>query len=359
MNTERLHSLVHYLTQANEKRNFAGLLQQYITYYTQSVQSPNPAHATSLNNVKNEINLIADEFPQRHLSPSRLKILERIGGSVFYGEGLKLKIEEIIDNSKNPSSTISQLQDLLTNAQKFFPVIKAIDENLSQLQINFEEVAKDTAEVEVVIPNTLVDDQLDEFIKEVGYLKSVFQDIQETVTKDRKSINIRGLGSGSFEIYITVDLVTGAAIITFVTTVVQLINSILITRNNRESLRKQEIPDKILKEIKKWEEQKIQEGIDKYRDELIDNYPGDDSRKNELKNALSISLKRLADRIDRGMDIDIVVNNDFKNEEPSTISKSLEKAHTDALKTINENTNCIQKLKRTENSVLQLEMKED
>src|SRR5207245_559936 len=116
-----------------------------------------------------------------------------------------------------------------------------------------------------------------------------------------------GLGSSNFEVYVNVNLVACAALITFITAIVQLINSILQTRKAQMDLQAQDAPPPILNELKEWEKQRIEVELKRLGDELITHYEGQASRKHELRNALTSSLTYLADRIDRGMDVDVVV----------------------------------------------------
>ncbi len=62
---------------------------------------------------------------------------------------------------------------------------------------------------------------------------------------------------------------------------------------------------KPLKEVEKQAEALMLKEISKTTNEAIKQYPGDAHRKNELKTALESVLRKLADRIDRGFNIEI------------------------------------------------------
>ena len=361
MNTERLRSLLGLLIAANQKHNFVGLLQDVENAYTQSVQSPSPENATVYNNALEALRVAAHEFPIGSLSASRRKTLEAIGGSVYYGEGLALRINEIVTGSDTPSNAVAAMQDLRSKAQVFFPTVQALDDNLNKLGVGVEDIPTDSAEIEVLIPKSMVEGHLNGLVKETGYLDAVFSDIREVVTGKRTSLDIRSLGSGSLELYLTVDLVTGAAVLTFVMAVVQLINSILQTRRDRESLKQQDAPKQIIKEIISWEEKRINSQIDKLRDELLEQSKGEEGRKNELRNALSKSLKRLADRIDRGMDIDVTTaaTVDEKEGDETTVEGKQIKAERRSIESISKAANTISQIERNREPVLQLPVIEE
>lgn len=360
MNTERLRSLLGLLIAANQKHNFVGLLQAVESAYTQSVQSPSPENATVYNDALEALRVTAHEFPIGSLSASRRKTLEAIGGLVYYGEDLVLRINEIVTGSDTPSNAVAAMQDLRSKAQDFFPTVQALDDNLNKLGVRVEDIPTDSAEIEVLIPKSMVEGHLTGLVKETRHLDAVFSDIREVVTGKRTSLDIRSLGSGSLELYLTVDLVTGAVVLTFVTAVVQLINSILQTRRDRESLEQQDAPKQIIKEIISWEEKRINGQIDKLRDELLEQYKGEEGRKEELRNALSKSLKRLADRIDRGMDIDVTTaaTVDEKEVDETTVEGKQIKAERRSIESISKAANVISQIERKDEPVLQLPVSE-
>jgi len=361
MNTERLHSLIRLLIEANDKHNFINLLQNVETAYTQAVQSPNPENAQAFDYALNALRETALEFPVGSLSPSRRKLLEAIGGSVYYGENLARQIDDIIDSADTPSNAITEIQELSSKMNEFFPTVKALDDSLNKLGVGVEDIPKDSAEIEVLIPESMVEGHLKGLVKETQYLDAVFSDIREVVTGKRTSLDIRSLGSGSLELYLTVDLVTGAVVLTFVTAVVQLINSILQTRQDRESLKQQDAPKQIIKEIITWEDKRINDQIDKLRNKLLEQYKGEEGRKNELRNALSKSLNRLADRIDRGMDIDVTTAatvDEKEGEEAAGEVRQIE-AERRSIESIQKDANIIRQIERNREPVLQLPVSED
>lgn len=356
MNTERLHSLLRLLIKANNKHNFVDLLQNFENAYTQSVQTPSPENADAFNNALNALRATAHEFPVGSLSPSRRKILEAIGGATYYGEGLALEIDHIIAGSDTPSNAVVEIQNLRSKVNEFFPTIQALDDSLNKLGVGTEDVPKDSAEIEILIPEEMVEGHLNGLVKETRHLDTALSDIREVVTGKRASLDIRSLGSGSLELYLTVDLVTGAYVLNFITGVVLLINSILQTRRDRESLKLQDAPKQIIKEIKNWEDKRITDEIDKLRDEILEKYKGEEGRKNELRNALSNSLKRLADRIDRGMDIDVTTAATVgeKGGEEATGEVEQIKAERRSIESIQKDANIISQIERNRAPVLQL-----
>jgi len=353
--------LIRLLSGANDKHNFVGLVQNVENTYIQAAQSPSPPNADAFNNAKTSLRDAALDYPLSSGSRSRIKHLKSIGGLDYFGENLILRIDNIIASAETPSNAIAEIQQLRSGMSDFFPALKALDDNLNNLKIGTEDIPDDSAEIEVLMPTSIVDGHLDVFIKETRNLNGVFCDIREVVTGKRIPLDIRSLSSGSLELYFTVDLHTAAALLLFITAVIQLINTILRTRQDRESLKQQDAPGSIIKEIKEWEDGRIKDQIDKLRDELLEHYNGKEERKHELSNALSKSLNRLADRIDRGMDIDVTTSATVSEDEAAKTPSDLEKieAKRRSIESIRENTNIISQLERNQEPVLQLPVSND
>jgi len=349
------------LIQANKKHNYVNLLQAIESTYTQSVQSPNPENAKAFAGARKNLEATILELPEGSLSPSRVKLLEAIGGTFYYARGLLLRIEDIISTSATPSDTLAAIKDLRTKMTEFYKTVEFLENILTKLGVGVEDIPQDSAEIEVLIPDSIIDRHLNAFIKETNYLDIAFSDITEVVTGKRTPLEIRTLGSGSTELYLIVDLATGAQLLAFVTSIILLIHSILQTRRDRDSLKKQEAPDKIIKELKSWEDGRIKEHIDKLRDEILGNYKGEEPRKNELRNALSISLRRLVNRIDRGMDIGVTTAATVEQNEgdlSAADSKQL-KDKQSHIAYILKASDTVSQLQRGPEPVLQLSVPED
>lgn len=361
MNTERLHSLIRLFIEANNKHNFINLLQNVENAYTQAVQNPSPENASAFNNAMDALRNAAVEFPLGSLSPSRRKLLKAIGGLNYYGDNLVRRIDNIIASADTPSNAITEIQQLRSGMQEFLSTVQALNENLNKLGVAVEDIPDDSAEIEILTPRSMVDGHLDEFIKEINHLNGAFSNIQEAVTGKRTHLDIRSLGSGSLELYLYVDVNTGAVLLSFITAVVLLINSILQIRHNRESLKQQDAPQNIIKGIKSWEDERIKSEIDTLCNEILEHYKGKEGRKNELSTALSKSLNRLADRIDRGMEIDVTtaatVTDTGEGKSPTELEQI--EAMRRSIESIQENTNVINQLERNQEPVLQLPLTEE
>ncbi len=354
MNADRLASVVEAINNDNSAHNILQLLNNLEQTYTVSVQTPDPAHAHNFDAARAAISDAAGDSWVSVLSPSRLRILSTIGGDHFVGPGLEAAVESTIAQSATPSNAIEALQKLRAAAESFFATTSQLAKGFETLRIESEEVAEGEAEVEVRIPSALVSGRLRVFGEEAVKISRSLEQISETATGSPAPIAIRSFDSGSIQIFISLDPVSGAAILTFVTAVVQLMNAIVGARQSRAVLERDEAPADALRQLREWESERISNELDRIRDELLDKYSGDSGRKNELRTGLSSSLKFLADRIDRGMDISVF-------SEPEAVEAESESDETEktpaeiAHETIAELGADLLKLDRPEEPVLLLD----
>lgn len=337
------------------------MMQNVENSYVQATQSPSEENANAFENAMNVVRTATKEYPLGSLSPSRRRLLESINGSMFYGENLISNVENIVTSSDTPSNAITAIQRFRTTMQEFLPTIHSLNESLDKLGIAIEDIPDDCAEIEILIPATFTDGHLDGLYKEIRYLNTAISDIREVVTSKRAHLDVRSISSGSFELFLVVDITTGAAVLNFVTAVVLLINSILQSRQHKEYLRQQEAPQNIIDDLEKWEKDRIDVKINELRSELINRYDGKEGRRNELDNALARSLNRLADKIDNGMDIDVTTaatpdtNPEGKSEEEQ---KQIESRRQD-IESITSNMNTINLIERNKEPVLELPSSEE
>jgi hypothetical protein len=113
--------------------------------------------------------------------------------------------------------------------------------------------------------------------------------------------------------------------------VVTLYKQLLEIRICRQKLKEQGVPDKETTGIENHANHMMENGIDKIAVEVIDKYhkKGDRGRKNELTNAVRISLNKLANRIDHGFNIEVRVEAIEKAPDGESCDEELQNAIAD------------------------------
>ncbi len=354
MNAERLRNAADAVIADSKGANLVQLIAGVETTYTQSVQSPSAQTAEAFSTAKSALDAAIRDGECVRLSPSRVAILDKIGAADLCGFGLVQKVDSILLSSVTPAAAVQGLQELRARAQKFYQTATTLRESLSALAIEGEQPPSKAAEVEVRMPFELFEGSLGGLAKEAKQLDRALSDIVETVTGGRPPISIRTLAGGSVEIFVTVDPLSGVAILSLVTSIVNLINSVLQTRKTRLDLERDQAPKEVLEPLAKWEQSRVAEELARLREELIGQSKADKGRKNELKKALGDSLRYLADRIDRGMDIEVATLIEEAVAQPDDQAAGALDLATAAQRQIAEAMNTRRRLARSDQPILAL-----
>jgi len=354
MNAERLRNAVDAVITDNTSANLVQLLANVESSYTQSVQSPTPQTAEAFSAAKKAFDEALRAGECMRLSPSRIAILERIGAADLCGSGLIEKVDSILATPVTPAAAVQGLQELRARAEKFYQTAGTLRTSLAALTVEGERPPTDAAEVEVRLPFELFDGALGGFAKEAKKLDGALSDVVETISGGRPPITIRSLAGGSVEIFLTVDPVSGVAILGLVTAIFNLINSVLQTRKTRLGLEKDKAPKDVLEPFAKWEQTRVADELARLRDELVAQSKLEKGRKNQLKISLDVSLKYLADRIDRGMDIDVAAFVEEGISPPPTEDNTPDSARRTAQRQIAESMKTRRRLLRPAEPVLAL-----
>jgi hypothetical protein len=210
----------------------------------------------------------------------------------------------------------------------------AIDQLLASLKIlkiGSEELAQGECELGVLVPRAFLDNRLDRFADELEELNQIFGVFAEISIGSRPGFEIKTISSTDLSVYLEVSAVVGACIAAAIERIVALYRQLLEIRKLQGELEKQGLEKRNLKGIEDHANGVMELGIDKLVKEIVAEYlpKGDSARKNELSIELKFSLKKIANRIDRGFNIEV------RMEEPEVSSESPEETsaeHTALLK---------------------------
>ncbi len=178
----------------------------------------------------------------------------------------------------------------------------------------------------MLIPRGEVDNQLVSFANELKELSFILNQFSEVATGAPDSLEIKTISSTDLLVYLNAGIPFGACLAVAIERIVALYKSLLEIRKLQVDIRKQGVPDDATKGIEEYANRHMEEGIEKLSVEIISEfYKGKDGgRRNELTSAIKISLNRIANRIDRGYNIEV------RCEPPATNDP---KAQSDEMKT--------------------------
>jgi hypothetical protein len=310
MNAERLNAIVLALSQEMSDNNTLGRMQELVNALSQVVKQQHPTHQQMLADKLKAMYEAVTDTPSDHFSPAWRQILSEIGGDDLFGSKLKENIEAIFSrNQITVAVARDELQQLDVNLQTFKTALDNLSTSMEHFKIGYEKLAPGECEIGVLIPRGAVENKLINFAEELKELSFILDTISEVAIGSRDGQTIRTISSSDILVYLQASAPYAACLAFCVERVVALYKQYLEIRKLRQEMRKQGIPSKEMSGIERHVNKMMESGIDKIATEVVNEYykNNDLGRRNELTNAVRISLNKIANRIDKGFNFEVRV----------------------------------------------------
>lgn len=362
MNVDRLYDVAQIVLNDYDSLTLPKLFGQFASTLTNSVNQPNPQNAEAFQTAKTNLEDALDKCGTNHMVPSEQQILNRMNGADLVGAGLRTRTDDILaSNAMTPGNALQEINALNTQTAEFRKTVHSLIQAIDKLDLlTEEEIPADAAEIGVLLPSIIFNDDLEGLKNELAELDRHLRAFSEIAGGPKGSLKIRAVSSGSLDVFLKSAPGVAACVMVAVERLVALYKKILEIRKLRSELAEKDVPSQAIAPIEQHENETVTNEIDSILDEIMERfYSGDDSgRKNELRNAARIALLYLADRIDRGVDFEAKAppqeedaESDNGADEPSPTDDN----QTKAIETIDELGNALKGLERSSDPVLRLE----
>lgn len=364
MNAERLHAIASELRKDLDKTSTVSLLQQLVTSLSNQISQPQqPQFQQQTSQHLTQLVDKLEDASVNQFSPTWRQVMDEIGATEITGKNLAEKIQTIFSrNQITPSVALQDLQELLNQVQQLSSAIDQLLAGSQTLKIGKEDLDPGECELGVLVPRSFLDNRLDRFGKELEELNKIFGVFAEIATGSRPGFEIKTISSTDLSVYLEISARIAACIAVATERIIALYKNLLEIRKLQGELSKQGVEKENLTGIESHAGKMMEEGIEKLVKELIQEYlpKGDSGRANELSIELKLSLRKIANRIDRGFNIEVRMEEpDVTAENPEDATdeeKELLKAHSK----VSEASKQMQFLKLVGDPILQLpESKED
>ena len=309
MNAERLHAIASALQADISTSAVLSNLQQLISALSNQVSQPNqPQYQQQTSQFLIALVDGLKSAAINEFSPTWQQALQELGAWQLMGSSLAEQVEEIFArNQITPSVAQQELQALLIELQAVSTAFDQLLTSFRVLKIGKEDLAPGECELGVLVPRAFVDNRLDRFADELEELDRIFGVFAELSTGSRPSFPIKTISSTDLSVFLEVGSAVGACVATAVERIIALYKTLLEVRKLQGELVKQGVDKKNLEGLETHANGIMDVGIDKLVNELLSEFKGkvDTGRKNELSVELKYSLKKIANRIDRGFNIEV------------------------------------------------------
>lgn len=310
MNAERLHVIARAIQSEMQGLGIVANLKQIAGSLQKVVSQPQqPEHQKALNDKLGELNKQLEKAPSNRFSPAWRQILKETGVETLLGSSLADRLRAVfVRHQITPAIALEEIQAIHREVDELRSAIDQVTNSFAALHISAQDLEPGQCEIGFLVPRAAVDNRLDAFGKELGELNFMLPTFSELVTTKRDSFDIRSVSSTDLAVYLAVIPQVAACMAVAVERVIYTYKNLLEIRKLKASLQEKSVPDNRLDGIEEHAATVMKDGIEEIINEIFENYcTVKGERKNELKNALRFTLNKLANRIDRGYNIEIRV----------------------------------------------------
>jgi len=312
MNTTKIHVIARDLLKELKRTSATSLLQQATQSLQQRINQPQqPNHQQQLTNHLTNLYNKLDSSPIDDYSPAWRDAMHELGVSEEFGSKLEEKIRDIFErNQITPQSALEELTKIHEEISGTESNLTSLVNGLEYFGVGEDVLKKDECEVGVIVPRSYVDDNMKTFGSELVQLEKTLIVFSELATGQREPLRIRQISSSELSIFLQYLPEIGACVAIAVERIVALYKQLLEIKKLKKELVAQEVPEEQLTGIDAHAASIVSPALDGLASELMEQYGDhlDQSRKNEISIELRHSLNKLANRIDRGFNIELRVN---------------------------------------------------
>lgn len=309
VNAERLHAIIEALKAEVSETSYPELLDQLVEGLRNSVETPNkPGPQEQVSTTRGKLNTVLADAPSNEFSPAWRQSLEEMGIADLLGDALAEEIERILStNEITPAAAADEITEIQERVKRLVTSLNQGSSALVFFQIGREELSPGEFEVGFLIPREEVDEGLEELGTEFVRLRRIIGPFSELAGEGRGEVKVRSISSSAFQVFLDSAPATAVLITLALERLLKVYQQILDIRlKHRELSEGGEVPEEALKPLVDHANGRMSDAISEIVEEVVEKASlRDEARLNELKTDLKHQLDALADRIDRGFDVEV------------------------------------------------------
>ena len=319
MNTTKLHIIAKALKKEMERVGSVSLVDQAVQSLQNQINQPQePNHQQQLSNHLTNLYDKLEGSPVDDFSPAWRDAMEKLSVSDEFGEKLEARVRCIFERNQITSQTaLEEMKELHEDLSETETQLSALVSGLEYFGVGEDELETDECEVGIIIQRVYVKDNLKAFGAELIELEKSLLVFSELATGQREPLEIRQISSSELSVFLDYIPEIGACIAIAVERIVALYKQLLEIKKLKKDLVAQEVPEDKLAGIEEHAASIVSPKLDDLANELMEKFGShlDPSRKNEVSIEVRHSLNKIANRIDRGFNIELRVSEQAQDEE--------------------------------------------
>ncbi len=319
MNTTKLHIIAKALNKEMARVGSVSLVNQAMQALQNQINQPQqPNHQQQLSNHLTNLYKKLEDSPVDDFSPAWRDAMEELSVSEEFGEKLEARVRGIFErNQITPQTALEEMKKLHENLSGTETQLTGLVSGLEYFGVGEDELETDECEVGIIIPRAYVKDNLKAFGAELIEIEKSLLVFSELATGKREPLEIRQISSSELSVFLDYIPEIGACIAIAVERIVALYKQLLEIKKLKKDLVAQEVPEDKLTGIEEYAASIVSPKLDELANDLMEKYGDhlDPARKNEVSIEVRRSLNKIANRIDRGFNIELRVSEQAQDEE--------------------------------------------
>lgn len=334
MNLEKFHSVISQVkkdleTTKSDKQiaNVVNRLQEQINnpqqaqFQEQFVEALSALRESLRNSKINQL----DDFNQ--------KILIELGIGDYLGERLLEKIEGIfLKHQITPALAVAELQGLFEKVKLIKSSIDQILKSFEVFKIRMDDLESGVCELGIFVPKGFVQNKLDSFGKEVLELNKILNSFSELVTGSRPSFELLAISSSDYSVFVALVPKLAKCLAWTVEKIVGIYQKILEIKKLNKELKEKGVPETATVGIEEHANNLMENEIEKLVTDLMvarERIKKDTGRDSELSLELKFSMRKIANRIDKGFSMEFRASHLAEAEDASEEAVAQEEVYSE------------------------------
>ena len=315
MNSQRLLAISNSLADELQTVGLLDLMRTLSDQLREAINSPSESTQRVVQSSRAALATKLREATSNSMSPGMrvdlgaLKINERTPVSELIGVGLLSRLDTAFDSGGGYVSvgSLDQIEQLAEDIQGLYTALEQLNSSAKALALRTEELEPGESVVGFTIPREAVDEELDRLQKEVlffGRLISMVAEVVEGSSGD--PVKVRSLQSSDFAIDLATNVSVAAGIATAVEYLVRGLKKLKDIRGVKDKMQELGFEQGLLDELDKKGEAAIDAEIEEIDAKIFQDHKiNDEGRVNELRTGISLRLRGLAARLERGYSVEV------------------------------------------------------
>lgn len=309
MNAERLHAVAAALRQEVTDTEYPSHLDQLATGLQGVVETPNqPGPQEQVSAARESLSDALIHAASNDFSPAWAETLKEMEVWNLRGDPLLEDVEMVLaENQITPSTAQTEIGQIRDRVNNFVAALDQLLSAFSFLDIGTEQLEPGEFEIGFLIPRVQVDDGLEKLGQEFMRLKKILAPFSELAGESRPEIKVRSISSSEFQVFLESTPGTALIIVGVLDRLLATYKSILDIRLKHKELAENPLlTEEQLKPLADAANAVMTKETRAIAEELIgQSKVAERERNNELLTEVQKQLDALADRIDRGYDVEV------------------------------------------------------